>query len=232
MAEQIKSGKLDIKNIIIKEYQKQKIAYLEKGEKKTLEMTTEPGEDKDIMVEEFKNIGAKDDPFLGRKMTEGQKEERLSAFWKTLPKRAKNKINPERPLYASDVDGSTFSEHMHSWNINQFKPDDSIFHKKYHDEKLAGIHTSFLYIGTKFSIFTWHVEDYNLCSISFLHEGAPKVWYVIAEKDMKAFEELYSKYVADYGDCSKPLSHKTIFLSRDLLEKAPFIVHEVCIVNF
>lgn len=68
-----KSGKLDIKKLIIKEYQKQKITYLEKGKKKTLEMTTEPEEHKKITAEEFMKMGANYDPLLGRKMTEAQK---------------------------------------------------------------------------------------------------------------------------------------------------------------
>lgn len=39
-----------------------------------------------------------------------------------------------------------------------------------------GLHTSYLYLGTKHSFFPIHVEDANLLSINYLHFGHPKVW--------------------------------------------------------
>lgn len=57
-------------------------------------------------------------------------------------------------------------------------------------EEWPGITNSYLYIGTRYSWFTFHVEDMNLNSISFNRRGASKVWDAIAEKDSDELEKL------------------------------------------
>lgn len=159
-----------------------------------------------------------------------QIEQRLNSFWSSLSRRAKNK-NQKRPLYASDVNGSLFSDQLKSWNINQFQSHESEFHKRVTTEKMDGIHSSYLYIGTRDTTFQWHVEDGHLNSVSYLHYGAPKVWLTVKEEDLPRFETLCDVYLegSNYDGCDQPLRHKTIFLSRELLEKARFVVTEVCI---
>lgn len=133
-------------------------------------------------------------------MTEPQIEQRLKSFCRSLPEKA-GKNDQKRPLYASDLEGTLFSDDLKRWNINKFQPNESIIHKKIR-ETWSGIHNSYMYIGTRDSIFTFHVEDYNLNSIGYLHYGAPKVWYTIAEKDSAEFEELCKKHLNDYIDCN------------------------------
>lgn len=41
---------------------------------------------------------------------------------------------------------------------------------------MTGIQTPMLYIGSPLTSFSWHTEDGNLGSISYLHKGAPKFW--------------------------------------------------------
>lgn len=41
---------------------------------------------------------------------------------------------------------------------------------------MPGIQKPYIYFGTTFSLFAFHLEDGNLNSINYLHEGAPKVW--------------------------------------------------------
>lgn len=84
-------------------------------------------------------------------------------------------LQHESSIYASDVEGTLFPETMKRWDINRFTSDDSVLHKMNEDECMKGIHWSFLNIGSRGSLFSFHVEDQNLNSISFLHEGVPKV---------------------------------------------------------
>lgn len=43
------------------------------------------------------------------------------------------------------------------------------------DELITGVMVPWLYVGSCMSAFCWHVEDHALCSINYLHMGAPKV---------------------------------------------------------
>lgn len=43
------------------------------------------------------------------------------------------------------------------------------------DELITGVMVPWLYVGSCMSAFCWHIEDHALCSINYLHMGAPKV---------------------------------------------------------
>jgi len=47
-----------------------------------------------------------------------------------------------------------------------------------HAEQMHGINIPMYYVGGCCSYFPFHVEDEDLCSISYIHTGDPKVWYV------------------------------------------------------
>lgn len=153
-------------------------------------------------------------------------KKRYNSVWSSINKRAS--IKTREPIYASDIEGTLFPETMKRWNLNRFTPNDSVLHEMNEDEWMKGIHYSFLYIGSKGSMFSFHVEDQNLNSISYLHEGAPKVWYGVPLEDSPQFEELVKKGTNDYTDCDKPMRHKSIFTNRKLLESAKFDITEVC----
>lgn len=70
------------------------------------------------------------------------------------------------------------------WDLSKL---DSTLKDCLSSKKLNGITDPYLYIGGYGTIFGWHVEDYNLPSINYLHMGSPKVWYVIAWDDYKIF---------------------------------------------
>lgn len=49
-----------------------------------------------------------------------------------------------------------------------------------------------LYNGMLFSMFCWHVEDSNMYSASYLHEGATKTWYGVSPRDAAAFDRVFT----------------------------------------
>lgn len=53
---------------------------------------------------------------------------------------------------------------------------------------LPGITSPVLRIGMLFTADSWHTEDHDLHAVSYLHTGAPKVWYGVPAPDAAAFE--------------------------------------------
>ena len=53
---------------------------------------------------------------------------------------------------------------------------------------LAGVTTSYVYVGSWKSMFCWHKEDMDLYSVNYLHAGASKYWYSIDLDCNEAFE--------------------------------------------
>ena len=49
---------------------------------------------------------------------------------------------------------------------------------------LRGITSSMLYFGTYGSSFPWHTEDGDLPSVNYLHQGAPKIWFVVPASEL------------------------------------------------
>lgn len=50
------------------------------------------------------------------------------------------------------------------------------------DELITGVMVPWLYVGSCMSAFCWHVEDHALCSINYLHMGAPKVSCILCRR--------------------------------------------------
>lgn len=69
-------------------------------------------------------------------------------------------------------------------------------------------------------MFAYHVEDFNLYSINYLHAGASKSWYSIKQKDKKRFESLAVSYnVEEHQQCHEFLRHKTKMFSPNKLKE-------------
>ncbi|EDO15670.1 hypothetical protein Kpol_1008p7 [Vanderwaltozyma polyspora DSM 70294] len=76
-------------------------------------------------------------------------------------------------------------------------------------KRISGMTVPWIYVGSKFSTFCWHLEDQYTLSANYQHEGAPKVWYSIPE---------YS--------CDSLRSY-LVSLSPDLFDKQPDLMHQL-----
>ena len=121
------------------------------------------------------------------------------------------------PLYGADVRQSLFRTPARStWNLNSL---DSLLGDITGTRSVPGINTPYLYIGGFRTMFAWHVEDYNLGSVNYLHSGSPKLWYVISAKHCKRFEAwVKSHYPQGFVSCSQFLRHKTTLVNPYLLK--------------
>jgi histone demethylase JARID1 len=64
------------------------------------------------------------------------------------------------------------------WNLNKFATQPGSI-LQFLNESISGVVRPMMYIGMLFSSFCWHTEDNYLYSINYLHQGAPKTWYLV-----------------------------------------------------
>jgi hypothetical protein len=86
------------------------------------------------------------------------------------------------------------------------------------------VHTPFLFVsGSHYgALFTPHVEDHNLYSLSYLHRSASKFWIVVplaAAGRLQAFMERYAPRLngAGGGRCSQFMRHVSQWVSLGAL---------------
>ncbi|KAK5960760.1 histone demethylase PWA37_002197 [Arxiozyma heterogenica] len=53
--------------------------------------------------------------------------------------------------------------------------------------EISGMTLPWLYVGSKFSTFCWHMEDQYTLSANYQHEGAPKIWYSVSPQSCFEF---------------------------------------------
>mmetsp|Transcript_26153 Transcript_26153/g.61436 ORF Transcript_26153/g.61436 Transcript_26153/m.61436 type:complete len:609 (-) Transcript_26153:1242-3068(-) len=141
-------------------------------------------------------------------------------FWKRLGP------TMQSSLYGADMDGSLFDDKDDcTWNLSKLQ---SCLQLLLIDQQgdsagvIPGVTTPYLYFGMWASVFCAHTEDMNLLSINYLHAGAPKVWYAVAEgEDSRRFENLMeSNYHHAKKNCPEYLRHKRSLVSPAILKKA------------
>lgn len=98
---------------------------------------------------------------------------------------------------------------------------------KVRGEAVEGVTTPYLYIGMWSSIFGYHVEDMNLYSISYLHFGAPKIWYVVASQFKEKMDAIIDAMLPDEEFCAAPSNHKAVVISPEALAKHGIPVQKV-----
>ena len=137
----------------------------------------------------------------GDEYTPERCEELERAYWKTL--------TYAPPLYGADMPGTLFDERTKSWNLGRL---DNILDVM--GSNIPGVNSAYLYLGMWKATFAWHLEDVDLYSINYLHFGAPKQWYSIAQPDARRFEAaMRTVWPTDAKACDQFLRHKTFLIS-------------------
>lgn len=150
-------------------------------------------------------------------------DELARKFWKRLGP------TMQSSLYGADMEGTLFDgAEACGWNVNQLESCLALLEADYKEEgdlserfRLPGVTSAYLYFGMWASVFSAHTEDMNLLSINYLHAGAPKYWYAIAQEDSHRFESLMKSTFSHQAiACKEFLRHKRSLLSPSLLSKA------------
>lgn len=124
-------------------------------------------------------------------------------------------------LYGADVDSSLFNRSNKNWNLNNLSTilDDIGY-------TIDGVTTPYLFVGAWGTAFAIHTEDMDLFSVSYLHHGAPKTWYIVPPKYGRLVETLCKKEYSDLysAGCKGYMRHKIFFIDPDILRrhKVPF----------
>lgn len=131
-------------------------------------------------------------------------------FWRLL------ETTEIKASYADDIHASLFDDDCPGWN---FKNLGDIMDR---NEPVFGVTDSMLYLGTPMSFFPWHCEDHFYYSVSYLHFGAPKIWYSIAQCDAEKFENLFK----GAAECENIAMHKILLADPAFLRQIRVAVYE------
>lgn len=111
----------------------------------------------------------------------------------------------------SAIDVNTEAYRSHPWNVNNFSLHPRSVLSYLVDEAkedpglVSGVMVPWLYVGSTFAAFNWHIEDHGLYSVNYLHEGAPKVWYCVPPDQSDAFEVAMRDALPELFDASPDL---------------------------
>lgn len=116
-------------------------------------------------------------------------------------------------------EGSLFDWDQTIWNLWQFPSPLKTLHSQ--GRWLPGISGSYIYYGSKFTCFAWHIEDWCLYSANYLHWGAPKTWYSVPPPYARHLEFFGRHWYPDHilEDAELPFQNKTLLLTPAALQK-------------
>ena len=85
-------------------------------------------------------------------------------------------------MYGSDTDAaSLFDPALAEWNLSRLPAGTDGDLLRHLPLSIPGLNKPMLYFGGWRSTFCLHTEDSELGGLSFLHQGAPKFWYIVPE---------------------------------------------------
>lgn len=112
-----------------------------------------------------------------------------------------------------------------AWNLNNLpKLKGSLL--RHVDQDIKGVMVPWIYMGMMFSTFCWHIEDHNFYSMSYLHCGAPKIWYGVPCDQGQKFEAIMKQLTPElFG--SQPDLHMQLvtMFSPDTLKQRGLSVY-------
>ncbi|SCU85614.1 LAFA_0D16710g1_1 [Lachancea sp. 'fantastica'] len=79
-------------------------------------------------------------------------------------------------------------------------------------KRISGMTVPWIYIGSTFSTFCWHLEDQYTLSANYQHEGDPKIWYSVPESSREKFDELMKSIAPDLFQKQPDLLHQLVTL--------------------
>ncbi|CAI4037980.1 hypothetical protein SMKI_04G3170 [Saccharomyces mikatae IFO 1815] len=128
----------------------------------------------------------------------GQLQDLETNFWKT--------IASSKPLYAVDENSSFFPYDLTLWNLNNLSDSINSTNRQ-------------LLSGQSNSIFAWHLDEQNKCSINYLHFGSPKQWYSVPCANTDQFLDVLSKGLPpNKKNCPAFIRHQEIVTSPEFLK--------------
>lgn len=98
----------------------------------------------------------------------------------------------------------------HPWNVNNLSRASKSLLRYVDDELISGVMVPWMYVGSCFSAFNWHIEDHALYSVNYIHFGSPKVWYSVPGDFSEQFEQAMQDALPDLFKASPSLLHELV----------------------
>lgn len=133
-------------------------------------------------------------------------------FWQNVKCPSKKQI---KPIYGTDNEMSFFTSAQNVWNLGKLTKNESLIHGI--DMDVPGVLTSYVYNGSGFTCFAFHVEDIYAASINVVHEGESKFWYSVPHSEAHKLEA-FSKNATRTFKCNFLLRHKNILIPPSVLK--------------
>lgn len=101
----------------------------------------------------------------------------------------------------------------HPWNVNNLSlSSKSLLHYLHEggDTLISGLMVPWMYVGSCFAAFNWHIEDHALYSVNYIHCGSPKVWYSVPGDCSDLLEEAMKDALPHLFDACPSLLYQLI----------------------
>ncbi|CCD24341.1 histone demethylase NDAI_0D00270 [Naumovozyma dairenensis CBS 421] len=131
----------------------------------------------------------------------------------TTPGQASGFPNREYMHMTPNYDSKEFEKYIdHPMNLINLPTAKGSLLKELRYKNISGLTLPWLYVGSKFSTFCWHMEDQYTLSANYQHEGSPKIWYSIPPIYYGIFNSLIFDICPDLTFKQPDILHQLISL--------------------